>query len=273
MDLLGSPIAIVQVGEYAKGVLLLLALCGMRTLAAMLVMPATNDQVLQGTLRNGFTLVIGGYIAVGQSIEWALQLSTPQMLMLLFKEAILGVLLGFATSTVFWVAEGVGVMIDNQAGYNSVQQTNPLSGEQSTPVGNVLLQLAITGFYMLGGILAWLGVLFETYTWWPMARLLPSWNTVLERFVQMEVQRYLVAVMQIASPVLLVLLLVELGIGLLSKMAEKLEPNNLGQPLKGAIALLLLSMLVAVFFEQVKPQLAMRSLGADLRAFAAAVSK
>ncbi len=273
MDLLDSPIAIVQVGEYAKGVLLLLALCGMRTLAAMLVMPATNDQVLQGTLRNGFALVMGGYIAWGQSIEWALHLSTPQMLMLLFKEAILGVLLGFATATVFWVAEGVGVMIDNQAGYNSVQQTNPLSGEQSTPVGNTLSQLAITGFYMLGGMLAWLGVLFETYTWWPMARVLPSWNTVLERFVQMEVQRYLVAVIQIASPVLLVLLLVELGIGLLSKMAEKLEPNNLGQPLKGAIALLLLSMLVAVFFEQVKPQLAMQSLSADLRAFAAAVSR
>jgi type III secretion protein T len=273
MNLLDNVLGMVQLGEHAKGVLLLFALCGMRTLAAMLVLPATNDQVMQGTIRNGFALVIGSYIAWGQSIDWVLSLSAAQLLVLLFKEALLGVLLGFATATVFWVAEGVGVMIDNQAGYNSVQQSNPLSGEQSTPVGNALSQLAISGFYMLGGLVTWVGVLFETYGWWPLARVLPSWGDVLERFVQMEVQRYLLALVQIACPVMLVLLLVDLGIGLLSKMAEKLEPNNLGQPIRGALALLLLSMLVAVFFEQVKPRLAMATLANDLRTFVTAFSK
>jgi type III secretion protein T len=270
LDTIGS---IAQIGEYAKGAMLLMALCGMRILAAMMVMPATNDQVLQGTIRTGIALVIGGYIAWGQSMEWALHLSSAQIVALLLKETLLGLLLGFASATVFWVAEGVGVMIDNQAGYNSVQQTNPLSGEQSTPVGNTLQQLAITGFYMLGGLVMWVGVLFETYGWWPLARVLPEWSNVLERFVQMEVQRYLVAVVQIACPVMLVLLMIDLAIGLLSKMSEKLEPNNLGQPIKGAVALLLLSMLVAVFFEQAKPQLALHSLAADLKAFAGAIGK
>jgi type III secretion protein T len=273
MNPLDSTMSIIQLGEYAKGAMLLMSLCGMRILAAMMVMPATNDQVIQGTVRSGVALVIGGYIAWGQSIEWALHLTSPQIVVLLLKEALLGLMLGFATATVFWVAEGVGVMIDNQAGYNSVQQTNPLSGEQSTPVGNTLSQLAIAGFYLLGGLVTWVGVLFETYAWWPLAATLPQWGNVLERFAQLEVQRVLVALLQIASPVLLVLLMIELAIGLLSKMAEKLEPNNLGQPIKGAVALLLLTMLVAVFFEQAKPQLALHSLARDLKAFSGAVGR
>jgi type III secretion protein T len=273
MNPLDSAVSIIQVGEYAKGVLLLLAICSMRALAAMMVLPATNDQVLQGTVRNGFAMVIGAYIAGGQSIEWALELNSSQIVVLLLKEAFLGVLLGFASATVFWIAEGVGVMIDNQAGYNSVQQTNPLSGEQSTPVGNTLSQLAIAGFYLLGGLSLWVSVLMETYAWWPLAQALPTWSNVLERFVQMEVTRYLISLVQIACPVLLVLLLVDLGIGLLSKMAEKLEPNNLAQPIKGAVAMLLLSMLVAVFFEHAKPQLAMRALAGDLRTFAQGLAK
>jgi type III secretion protein T len=273
MNPLDTTTSIIQLGEYAKGALLLMGLCGMRILAAMMVLPATNDQVIQGTVRNGLALAIGGYIAWGQSLEWALHLSSPQIVTLLLKEALLGLMFGFASATVFWTAEGVGVMIDNQAGYNSVQQTNPLSGEQSTPVGNTLQQLAIAGFYLLGGLVMWVGVLFETYAWWPLARVLPEWGTVLERFAQMQVQRYLIVVVQIACPVMLVLLMIELGIGLLSKMAEKLEPNNLGQPIKGAVALLLLSMLVAIFFEQAKPQLALRGLAADLKAFAAALAR
>jgi type III secretion protein T len=273
MDPLDGAVAIVHVGEYAKGMLLLMALCSMRALAALMVLPATNDQVLQGAVRNGFALVIGAQVAGGQSVEWALQLSSAQVVSLLLKEAFLGVLLGIASATVFWIAEGVGVMIDNQAGYNNVQQTNPLSGEQSTPVGNALSQLAITGFYMLGGLVAWVGVLYETFLWWPLSQLLPSWSTVLERFVQMQIGRYLVTLLQIAAPVMLVLLLVDLGIGLLSKMAEKLEPNNLAQPIKGALALLLLSLLVGMFFEHAKPQLAMRALAQDLHAFAQAVQR
>jgi type III secretion protein T len=271
MDPLANAMSIYDLEHVVRGFILLISMCSTRALVAMLVIPATNDQVMQGMIRNGFAVCLGLFLAMGQSIDWALKLSTTEIFGIIVKEAMLGVLLGFATATIFWVAEGVGVLIDNQAGYNNVQQTNPLSGEQSTPVGNTLSQLSISGFYMLGGMLAWIGVLYDSYTWWPLANTLPSWGAVLERFVQIQVSKYLLAIAQICGPVLLILLLVDIGIGLISKIAEKLEANNLAQPIKGSVALFMLSLLVAVFFDQVKPQLAFKNFGAELKALSSGV--
>lgn len=266
-DPLGGTEALIHLGESLKSLLTLLALCSLRGYVAMLVLPVTNDQVLQGVVRNGLALTIGIFIACGQPLQVVDGLSTFALYVLIAKEGLIGLLLGYAVSTVFWVAEGIGVLIDNQAGYNNVQQTNPLSGEQSTPVGNLLSQLAICGFYLLGGLLALVGLLFESFQWWPLDRAMPEWSNLLERFLQAQITGYLQAMIKICSAVVMVLLLIDLGIGLISKTADKLEPNNLSQPIKGAVALLMLVLLVAVFFDQVKPQLALHTMARDLGAW------
>jgi type III secretion protein T len=74
-------------------------------------------------------------------------------------------------------------------------------------------------------------------------------------------------VLKIAAPVVMVLVLIDLGIGLVARTADKLEPSNLAQPIKGAVALLMLVMFVAVFFEQVRPQLALQALAQELGAW------
>ncbi len=263
-DPLGGTEALIHLGESLKSLLTLLALSSLRGYVAMLVLPVTNDQVLQGVVRNGLALTIGIFIAFGQPLQVVEGVSTLTLCLLIAKEGLIGLLIGYAVSTVFWVAEGIGVLIDNQAGYNNVQQTNPLSGEQSTPVGNLLSQLAICGFYLLGGMLALVGLLFESFQWWPLNRAVPDWSNLLERFLQVQMGSYLDAMIKICSAVVMVLLLIDLGIGLIAKTADKLEPNNLSQPIKGAVALVMLVLLVAVFFEQVKPQLALHTMARDL---------
>jgi type III secretion protein T len=250
--------ALFQLGLNIKGLLLLLALCTVRIYAAMLVMPATNDQLIQGVVRNGLAMTFGLFVAIGQPLNLADGLSALQWTALALKEGFIGMLLGFAVATVFWTAEGVGMLIDNQAGYNNIQQNNPLTGQQSTPVGNLLSQLAIGGFYMLGGMMVFVGMLLDSFKWWPIKGVAPDWPQLLERFLPTHVSGQAETLLKIAAPVLVTLLLIDLGIGLLGKAAEKLEPNSLGQPIKGAVALLMLVMLVVVFFAQVRPQLSLK---------------
>ena len=118
---------------------------------------------------------------------------------------------------------------------------------------------------MLGGMVALVGLLFESFQWWPLGSLSPDWAPLLEDFVRVETDRYVEAVVKIAAPALLVLVLVDLGFGLIAKTAEKLEPNNLSQPVKGAIALIMLSLLVALFFEQVRPALALQEIVREMK--------
>nr|BAE80244.1 HrcT [Paracidovorax avenae] len=247
----------------------LLALCCARFYAAMLVLPATNDQLLLGRVRNGTVLLLGAFVAWGQPSGLLESTGPLVFIALVVKEALIGMLIGFAVSVVFWAAEGIGMLIDNQAGYNNIQQTNPLSGQQSTPVGNLLMQLAIVGFYMLGGMMVFVGLLFDSYDWWPLTGMMPSWPVLAERFFPDEVAGYAQTVLKIAGPVLMTLMLIDLGMGLLSKAAEKLEPGSLAQPIKGAATMLLLVLLVGVFFHQVREQLTLRPVAQRLeRVFA-----
>lgn len=261
--------SLIHLGESAKSVLMLLAVCTLRVYTAMLVLPAANGQILQGLVRNGIALTIGLFITLGQPLNSIADLSAMQLAMLMAKEGLIGVMLGFAVATIFWTAEGVGVLIDVQAGYNNAQQTNPLSGEQSTPVGNLLLQLAITGFYLLGGFMAFVGLLFDSFLWWPLHDLTPVGPQLLERFVQTQVRGYTEAVVRIVFPVLMVLVLIDLSIGLIARTADKLEPSNLGQPIKGAVAVLMLSMLVLLFFDQARTRLALQPLAREVKALLA----
>ncbi|MDH0868406.1 type III secretion system export apparatus subunit SctT [Mitsuaria sp. GD03876] len=272
-DLFSSFSGVIGFGSVLQDGVMLLAVCLLRVYAVFLVLPATTDQSLQGPVRNGVCVCLALFIAWGQPVSLVHDMDTVRLVATLAKEALIGLVLGFAASTVFWVAEGVGVLIDNQAGYNNVQQTNPLSGEQSTPIGNLLAQLAISGFYLLGGMMVLTGILFDSFHWWPIGSLSPAWSTILEDFVRTQTSHYLELMIKIAAPALLVLMLIDLGFGILSKTAEKLEPNNLAQPVKGAVAIAMLSLLVAVFFEQVRPALSLQTLSKEMAMWAAVAEK
>ena len=233
-------------------VLMNMALCSIRLFAAFNVLPATGQQFLHGMTRSGMVMMIGGYIAFGMPAETATALTALQWLGLAAKETVIGLLIGFAAATVFWTAESVGALIDMQAGYNSVQLTNPLSGQQSTPVSNLLLQLVVGMFYTLGGMLVFIGALFDSFKVWPLLAPLPSMASLSDLVFLHEIDRMMGMVMKFAAPVLLVLLLVDLGFGLITRAADKLEPSGLSQPVKGAVTLLLLALLAGVFIMQVR---------------------
>ena len=240
--------------EGALGSLLaMIALCTLRFYAAFMVLPATNDQVIQGAVRNGLCLMLGFFVAWGQPAHDFAGFSPPMLVLLLLKEALLGVVLGFPLSTVLWVAESAGAFIDNSAGFNNVQQTNPLSGQQSTPVSNLMAQLVIASFYMLGGMLVCVSLLFESLSWWPVIALTPPLGDGLERFLSSQVHGYYATAVKLAAPVLLVVVLIDLSFGLLGKTADKL------------------TLLVTAFFEQARPAIALHDLKGQLSQWAAAL--
>lgn len=247
-----------------KQLLILSAMYSVRFIVAMMMLPATPEQVIHGRIRISLILVLCAFIAWGQSSKEIKSLTGAALALLLFKEALIGLCLGYAAGAIFWVAEGVGSFIDNIAGYNSVQQSNPMSDAQSTPIGNISLQLVTSLFYGFGGMLVFIGLMYDTFRWWPLEKMAPMPGRLLEAFVMEQTDTIMTQIVKLASPCLICLALVDLGVGLITRTASKLEPNSLAQPIKASLALLLVALSFGIFVSQLRGEISLATLGARI---------
>lgn len=247
--------------------LIVLGLCSERLMVLMMIFPPTSDNVVQGRVRTALALLWGSFIAYGQ--RGLLEQGESMMLVGIgLKEALIGVGLGFAASTVFWAAESVGTYVDDLTGFNQLQMQNPSQGQQTSLTSTLLSQFAIAAFWCLGGMTFLLGAIYESYTWWPLANLTPAGGSILESFVLLKTDSLMETVAKLATPMMLMLLLIDIGFGFTGKVSQKLDLPSLAQPVKGALTILMLALMAAIFIDQVRDQLSLVGIAAEARALA-----
>ena len=247
--------------------LILLGLSSERLMVLMMMFPPTADSVIQGTVRTGLALLWGGFVAYGQ--HGILEQGDAMVLVGIgVKEALIGVVLGFAASSIFWAAECVGTYVDDLTGFNQLQVMNPTNGQQTSLTSTLLSQFAIAAFWALGGMTFLLGAIYESYNWWPLAKLAPSGGQMLESFVLQKTDSLMETVAKLATPLMLLLLLVDIGFGFTGKVSQKLDFHSMAQPVKGALTILLLALMAGIFVDQVRDQLSLTGIAVEARALA-----
>ncbi len=171
------------------------------------------------------------------------------------KEAVLGMLLGFLISIPFWAIEGVGFIIDNQRGATMASVFDPMSGQQTSLYGSLLLQLAAVILFTSGGFLALVGVLFESYKIWPIDSFVPTPAGGFAIFF-LDQMDYLMELMVLyAAPVVIAVFLAEFGLGLINRFAPQLNVFFLSMPIKSGIAGFLLILYLGVLEDSFRPKL------------------
>lgn len=248
-----------DIGHEAVRLLIMTGLCGIRLSVVFLIFPPTAGDYLQGVARNGVVVLWSFFIGVSQSADLPL-LTGVTLIAVCLKEAVVGLTLGYAAASVFWVAQSVGSYLDELTGYNNVQHSNPSYGEQTSILGTLLGQCTIVAFWGLGGMVVLLSTIYDSYQWWPLAALTPSPAAMLESFVLKQTDSMMLMLAKLALPFMVLLVVIDLVIGMAARVAAKLELQTLSQPLKGAFMLVALAVLIATFVDQVKDQLTLSTL-------------
>ncbi len=256
-----------HLGDEFIGFITLLAMSSTRLLVLMTIFPPTADSVLKGSIRNGAAAVWCLFVAFGQQALLP-QLHGAFLLAVCAKEVLIGLVLGIAASTVFWAAEGIGTYIDDLAGFNNVQMQNPGSGAQSSLMATLLSQLAVASFWMLGGMMFLLGALYESYAWWPLASFDPIPAPLLEAFAQARLDQLMDMVARLATPVMVMLLLIDVGLAFVAKSAQKFDVMSISQPVKGAVAVLIVALLAGSFVTEMSGQISLAGFGQQIRKLA-----
>lgn len=212
-----------------------------RMLAAFAVIPFLGGQIIQGLIRNSIVLsiVLILYPMVAPTVPADMP-SVPILAVILGKEIIIGLIIGFLASIIFWVAESVGFFIDNQRGTTMASAVDPMSGSQTSPLGSIFLQMTAVLFFTSGGFLVLLSGLFESYRIWPIFSFFPHFDKGFALFFLKQADALMGLTVLLAAPVIIAVFVAEFGLGLINRFAPQLNVFFLSMPIKSAIASLLL---------------------------------
>lgn len=227
--------------EQLSTLFLTTVLCLTRLTMATLIVPFLGGESIQLTARVSiiFSLGIVLYPMIAPTVSH--DLAPPIILAGLFlKEAMLGLLLGFMAAKIFWVALGIGMVVDNQRGATIAESLDPSSNEQVSPLGQFMQQALIALFYTGGGFLVFLAIMFETYNHWPIFSFYPQLSGGFPDFFLGQLDEIMRLVVVLAAPMLITLFLTELGLGFINRFAPQLNVFFLAMSLKSLVAFIVL---------------------------------
>lgn len=236
-----------------------LSLSMARLLGCSLFFPLLGRRHLAALNRNAVCLALSLAQALtvweGLSQAWfAGQTPLVPFWLLGGKEVVIGCLLGSLLAIPFWVIRGAFTLIDNQRGANAAQMNNPAMEADSSLLGELAERVLIVMLIEMGIYLMAFEVVADSYRLWPLLSVWPvdlAWGSshathaILQAFTQL-----LRDTVMYASPMLLLLLLIEWGMAISSSAVQGIDVYQIGMPIKSLSALAVLIVSAPMWLER-----------------------
>lgn len=224
-----------------QNALLTVALVTPRVLVCLVILPGFGLNVLTGMAKNSAAMAIALPAAI--PTFYFVQQSSPDLMlcgMLIFKEAIIGLMLGVTVSIPIWVAQSVGSILDSQRSPIQIQANNSSVDRDASAMGAVLIQAVVLTMVQAGLFVALARILIESFGTWPAFSLLPPFepghmDVLIKRFGDMF--WYIIVY---GAPVIIPLILIEFGFAIIGVFASNLQVSFASSPIKSLTGLLIL---------------------------------
>jgi flagellar biosynthesis protein FliR len=157
-----------------------------------------------------------------------------------------GLLIGFVTRFVLDIVQAAGEIMDNILGLNSLAIFDPTLG-QVTVLSTFFRTFGLVLFLYVGGIEMTLITLVKSFKVFPLtATQFIALNMSMEQIVKLSGNVLILGIIG-ASPILVVLVFVDIVLGLMSRAAQQINPFSLSFSLKPIIGMVLILLTVPFF--------------------------
>ncbi len=236
----------IPIDETAR-IMLLIVLSSVRLAATLAIVPFFSKQFVAGLGRN--VIIFGMTIPIipllfSQLPDYHLDSITTAII--LIKEVVIGVSMGFATGFIFYVSEGVGFIVDVQRGSSMATIFDPIAGSQTSLMGSFLLQIMSVLFFATGGFLFLMSLIYKTYTLWPVFSNFDPIGPAFFQFFLDMMDQIMQVMLYLVAPILIVLFLSEFGLGMVNRFAPQLNVFFLAMPIKSWISMTFLLMYISI---------------------------
>jgi len=213
-----------------------------RIVPAIAMAPFLGGKMLPDTIKMGFgiSIVLIFMPFLVTHYKEPIQFDIVFML-LLFKESLIGALLGFMITIPFQYTQGAGALIDHQRGSQSLQVMDPSTQTQTSPSGTLFNNMMLVIFFYIGGGILFFDAIFTSYSIIPFDSFVPAsffeasrplWHTI------MQLCNLVVKIsLQLSAPSLIAMLLSDLFLGIANRMAPQVQISFLLWSLKAFVGI------------------------------------
>lgn len=172
-------------------------------------------------------------------------LSVIDLLGLILKEGIIGLLFGFITGLLFYAIQFSGHFISFQMGFAIVQIIDPQSQERVPIIGQFYFIMAILLFLIINGHHLILSGLVESFRIVPIGTGILS-GELIALLTKLTGNVFVLA-LKIASPIMVTLFLTDIMMGIIARTVPQMNIFFVSLPLKIGMGMILVISTLSVF--------------------------
>lgn len=229
---------------------LAMVLIAARMVPVFTVVPFFGGRLVPSPVRVGLAVAFAALLlpTVGDPVTaaWAANPSPVLVVTLIAKEVMVGLTLGFIAALPFFAADAAGRLADVARGASQSQVLVPQTGERSTPLGDMSIQLAIVIFLLLDGHLLFIRALATSYEALPILDHASPAAWGLTTRVAIDASAHMIAAaVGLAAPVLAATFLSDLTLGVVNRVAPQVQVYFVGMPVKAVVGIFVFMLALA----------------------------
>jgi flagellar biosynthetic protein FliR len=224
-----------------------------RVISILALVPIFGAQSVPPQLKVAFALILTALMfapTVTSGISFEQHFSLPFFGLLVVKEVMVGIAVGFVASTLFTAVQFAGRLVDTEMGFGFVELMDPTSNESVTVWGQLQVILFTVIFLLINGHYFLLLAVQKSFELIPlMGGNLPG-GKVAFHLTALTGTVFVVA-LKFAAPIYVTLILTEIALGAVARTVPQINIFFVGMPLKIVVglgtAVLALPMLTVLF--------------------------
>ncbi len=212
-----------------------------RIMAVIIHVPVLGGQNIPNQVRIGLGFVLAMVLVPWQPLPAdAASIGLIAYGFSIGKEILIGTLIGYSADLAFGAIQMAGAAMSLGSGFESSRIFNPSMGDSGSAYDQIFVMTAMMVFLMIDGHHLVIIALQRTFDLIPVNGNLPF--NGLES-VMTTTSTFIVAGIHLALPVMSALILTDLTLGLLARVAPQIQVYFLGLPVKVVVALLAMSLM------------------------------
>lgn len=215
-----------------------------RTSGIFIFSPFFSSQNIPNTMKVGLTFSIS--LLITSILPVVPTLENVTLVILIFKELIVGIIIGFISYSFFSAFYVMGQIIDMNIGFGMVNVVDPQNKIQVPLMGNFYYILAFLMLLTTNGHHIIISALVDSYNYIPMGNF--KYTEVTMNLLVNTVAKSFEMGVKLSFPIVATIFLTDIVLGIMSKTIPQMNVFVVGMPLKAMLGLLIVLISMPIFY-------------------------